>query len=125
MPEKTPPSPQNKQRAGDQSDQRSSDAEQPGVKHFVTPLMPIEQQVGLHVINALQQPDTVAVLTTVMSGAGGQQHIVSIGLDQESLDQVQALQAEHQEAESSRVPCIGFHCFLPGAAPPEEDDDKN
>ena len=78
----------------------------------VTHLQTTEQQVGGHVINALQQPNTVAVLTTVVPRADGQS-IVSVGLDEATLEQVRELLAEAPNVEDlPRVPCIGFHCFL-------------
>ena len=86
--------------------------EEGGLLQFVTPLTPIEQQVGVHVINALQHPETVAVVTTVAMGRDAQQHIISIGLDQELMEQVQELLHEAKEERTQRVPCVGFHCVL-------------
>jgi hypothetical protein len=85
-------------------------------RQFVTPLISLEHQVGAHVIHALQQDSTVAVLTTVMSGPGGSQCIVSVGLDAARMEQVQQLLAESTSDEVPRVPCVGFHCFLPPKA---------
>lgn len=84
-----------------------------GPRRFITRLVPIEQQVGEHVIAALQQPDTVAVLTTVLPGGDGAQHIVSVPLSQDRLEQVRDMLEENTDQDLSRVPCIGFHCFLP------------
>lgn len=85
--------------------------------HFVTPLTPVEHQVGAHVISALQHEATVAVLTTVMQGPNGQQNVVSIGLDPHTTSQVQGLIAHADRKQKQRVPCIGFHCFI------DDDDD--
>ena len=83
---------------------------QPGM--VVTHLQTTEQQVGGHVIGALQQANTVAVLTTVVPRADGQS-IVSVGLDEATLEQVRALLADAPNVEDlPRVPCVGFHCFL-------------
>ena len=83
-----------------------------GLPQFVTVLTPMEQQVGVHVINALQHPETVAVLTTVAVGQDGMQRIVSVGLDPEMMAQVQALVVNSREERTTRVPCVGFHCVL-------------
>jgi hypothetical protein len=82
------------------------------LRQVVTPLVSLEQQVGAHVIHALQQQDTVAVLTTVMPGPNGSQCIVSVGLNADRMDDVQQLLAESQLPEVERVPCVGFHCFV-------------
>jgi len=97
-------------------------AEEPerGPMQLVTRLVPMEEQVGRHVIMSLQQPNTVAVITTVAPGEGGAQNIVSVGLNEDLLDQVQDLLAESSAEELPRVPCVGFHCFLPQ----KPDNDK-
>ena len=51
---------------------------------FMSPLKSMELQIGEHVFEALQQEDTVAVLS-VVSSAAGQQRIVSVPLDQNLL----------------------------------------
>lgn len=79
---------------------------------YTSPLKSAEVQVGEHVITVLQQPETVAVLTTVLAGADGSQRIVSVGLDAERLEDVRELLTEAGVEEARRVPCIGFHCFL-------------
>jgi hypothetical protein len=83
--------------------------EQPGM--VVTHLQSTQQQVGGHVIEALQQQGTVAVLTTVVPGADGQS-IVSVGLDEATLERVRELLANTNVEELPRVPCLGFHCFV-------------
>jgi hypothetical protein len=90
--------------------QRDPNAE--GMPQFVTVLTPMEQQVGVHVINALQHPETVAVLTTVAVGQDGLQRIVSVGLDPAMMEQVQQLVVQAREERTKRVPCVGFHCVL-------------
>ena len=37
-------------------------------KTFVSDLQPISQQIGEHIITALQQPKTAAVITSIMAG---------------------------------------------------------
>ena len=83
-----------------------------GPLQLISKLMPIEQQVGSNVIAALEHPDTVAVLLTVVMTGDGAQHIVSIGLDPGLLGQVQNLLRQGTEERTQRIPCVGFHCFL-------------
>lgn len=82
------------------------------IRHFVSDIKSAEQQVGEHILAALQEQGTVAVLTAVVIGTDGVQRIVSAALDPEMLQQVQELmqvaEAERQEEE----PCVGFHCLL-------------
>jgi hypothetical protein len=86
--------------------------EQEGVPHLVSNLQPIAQQVGEHVLAALDHKDTVAVLTTVTGSRNGQQ-VVSIPLTGEHLKKVHGLIEEiHESDEPERVPCVGFHCFI-------------
>ena len=95
----------------------------PGTPQFVTNLAPVEQQVGTHVIAALQHAGTVAVLTTVAMGPDGHQRVVSIGLDADKMGDVQRALRDADEANRQRVPCIGFHCYLDerGERTDEED----
>jgi hypothetical protein len=85
---------------------------------FVTSLAPVEAQVGVNVIRALQQPNTVAVVSTVAMGPDGHQRIVSVGLDAERLEQVQTLLREGNAEEDRDVPCVGFHCYIDDAPEP-------
>ncbi len=82
------------------------------IKHFVTQIRSAEHQVGEHIINALQDPDTVAVLTTVVVGPEGGQHIVSAALDPETLEEVQKMLLKAEEERQEETPCVGFHCFI-------------
>jgi hypothetical protein len=97
-----------------------TDSKPDGIPTFVTPLQPIASQVGEHVMTALEQDDTVAVLTTITgSGAGNQ--VVSIPLTAEQLHQVHGLIQEiHDADEPERIPCVGFHCFIDE---PDETED--
>ena len=65
----------------------TAEKETEGVPHFVTPLRPIVHQVGEHVLAALEQEETVAVLTTITGSNRGQQ-VVSIPLTAEHVLQV-------------------------------------
>jgi altronate dehydratase len=88
-------------------------SDEDALRQYVSPLVSMEHQVGTHVINALQQAQTVAVLTTVVPGPGGHEAIVSVGLSAERLEQVHELLEQAQETDVARVPCVGFHCFQP------------
>ena len=82
------------------------------IAHFVTTIKNAEQQIGEHIIQALQHADTVAVLTTVALGPDGQQRVISAALDPRRMQQVQEiLRAAEQEREEEE-PCIGFHCLV-------------
>ena len=78
---------------------------------FVTLIKSAEQQMGEHILTALQDPDTVAVITTIVAGPSGQV-LVSAALDPEMLGQVQKILHDAEVKRSEEVPCIGFHCLL-------------
>lgn len=105
-----------KQEIVDPGTQAGSEEERPsGLIHLVSEIKTIEQQVGEHVITALQHEGTVAVLTAVLStggGGGGDQRIASVPLDQELWIQVQELLTHSGEEQAQDVPCIGFQCVL-------------
>lgn len=82
------------------------------LKRFVSTIKNAEQQVGEHIIRALQHPDTVAVITSVMVGPDGQQHLVSAALDPSRAAQVNALLQSAVEQREPEEPCVGFHCLL-------------
>ena len=100
------------------------DAQEPGgIPTFVTPLQPISRQVGEHVLTALEDQETVAVLTTITGSSAGQQ-VISIPLTQEHLRKVHGMIEEiHVSDEPQRVPCVGFHCFLEEDETKEQNDD--
>lgn len=79
---------------------------------FVTTIRNPEQQVGQHIIAALQHDDTVAVLTTVALGTDGQQRIISAALNAERMRQVQELLSSAEEERDPEEPCVGFHCLI-------------
>ena len=83
-----------------------------GVPHFVSPLHTIANQVGEHVLTAMEHEETVAVLTTITGSKQGRQ-VISIPLTAQHVQQVHGLIEEiHISDEPQRVPCVGFHCFL-------------
>ena len=95
----------------------TNDVDQDQLAQFVTTIKNAEQQVGEHIIAALQHDDTVAVITTVAMGADGQQRVVSAALNPDRMKQVQEiLQAADKEREEEE-PCVGFHCLVK----PKED----
>lgn len=79
---------------------------------FVTSIKNPELQVGEHVVRALQHADTVAVLTTVVVGPTGAQHLVSAALNAEKVAQVNALIQGAAEEREEEVMCVGFHCLI-------------
>lgn len=82
------------------------------IVRFVTAIKNAEQQVGEHVIAALQYDDTVAVLTTVVIGPDGQQRVVSAALNQQRMAEVNKILQEAQEEREDEEPCVGFHCLV-------------
>lgn len=80
------------------------------VPRFVTRLTPLEEQVGMHVITALQHPETLAVLTTVAADGTGSQQVVSIPLDANRFAQVQQLLSTAKKKKKRTARCVGFHC---------------
>ena len=79
---------------------------------FVTSLKTVEQQVGEHILNALSDKDTVAVLTTTVAGIDGGPRVFSAGLDPAMLEEVQRLLSVAEAGRQEEVPCLGFHCFV-------------
>lgn len=97
---------------------KAKEVDKDQIMQFVTTIKNSEQQVGEHIINALQHEDTVAVITTVVMGPDGQQRVISAALNPERMQQVQEiLQAASKEREPEE-PCVGFHCLVK----PKESD---
>jgi hypothetical protein len=61
-----------------------------GLVQMVTALQSINEQIGGHVISALQRPNTAAVLTVVVPGLGPDR-IVSVPLEPEHFRAIQGL----------------------------------
>ena len=77
---------------------------------LATPLVSMSEQVGQHLMTALSQTETVAVLTTVTGSRRGKQ-VISIPLSEEQLHEVQMLlQRVEESQEPDQVDCVGFHC---------------
>lgn len=89
---------------------KNSNAQQ--VARFVSKIKNLEHQIGEHVLAALQHPDTVAVLTTVVVGPSGDQHIVSAALNPQRMSQVNEILEEAQQERVDDEVCFGFHCLL-------------
>ncbi|GAB5407053.1 MAG: hypothetical protein Aurels2KO_52840 [Aureliella sp.] len=92
------------------------------VSHFVTSIKDVHTQVGEHVIGALQQPNTVAVVTSVVVGPGGKQHIVSAALDPQKAAMVNQLISGAKQQRKEEVQCVGYHCII---EPKEEKPDAS
>lgn len=90
----------------------SQNATSQQVAQFVSRIKNIEQQVGEHVVQALQHADTVAVLTTIVVGPSGDQHIVSAALSPTKMAQINQLLQEAVEERIDDEICLGFHCLL-------------
>jgi hypothetical protein len=100
---------------------KTENSEPEGIPTFVTPIQPIAKQVGDHVMGALSDEKTVAVLTTITGSSAGQQ-VISIPLTAEHLQQVHILIEDiHVSNEPERIPCVGFHCLLEN----NESEDNN
>ena len=82
------------------------------IQQFVTTIKNAEQQVGEHIIAALQTKDTVAVITTVVMGPDGQQRVVSAALNPERMKQVQEILQDASQEREPEDPCVGFHCLV-------------
>ncbi len=92
-------------RAADQVDNQE-------ITQFVTAIKNAEQQVGEHIIHALQHDGTVAVITTVAVGPDGQQRVISAALNPDRMQQVQEILQAAEEEREEEEPCVGFHCLV-------------
>lgn len=96
------------------------------IARFVSTIKNAEQQVGEHIIAALQHADTVAVITSVVVGADGQQHIVSAALNPSRAAQVDELLKSAAEEREDEELCLGFHCLIkPKSSLTQMDWEKN
>ena len=120
---------QTTEQSGDASQEQAPEqAPGPGPRHHVTSIRTVERQVGDHVMAALEDTDTVAVLTTIVGGVRTDR-IVSLPLNGEQAAAVsELLQAAQAEAEEDaededgwREGFLGFHAVLREAA---DEDDK-
>ena len=100
----------------------TSEQERAKIAQFVTTIRNAQQQIGEHIIQALQHADTVAVLTTVVIGPDGQQRVISAALNPKRLQQVQEILQAAEEERIEEEPCLGFHCLVkPKPLPPSSD----
>jgi hypothetical protein len=90
----------------------TNDVDPSQIAQFVTTIKNAEQQVGEHIIAALQHDDTVAVITTVAIGDDGQQRVVSAALNPDRMKQVQEILQAADEEREQEEPCVGFHCLI-------------
>ncbi len=98
-----------------------SDAPQPPVpdgecETVATAIVSVNEQIGINVMSALDDPDAVAVITTLVPGISGNR-VVSLGLTNEQMHNVGLLlnqiQEEDEEAAGDERTCIGFQCRVP------------
>ena len=89
------------------------------VKSFVTEIQPITQQVGGHILSALSQKDTAAVLTSIVPGLGVDR-VASIPVSQEQLILIHKILHAHQQkaisqprSEEEEERNIGFQVEVP------------
>jgi len=107
-----------------------NDQEPKQSQRFITRLQTIERQVGEHILAALEDEETVAVLTTVASGLRADR-IVSVPLSREQVADITHVlqQAQVDPDEDDAEPTIGFHVILDDGeeedtpAPPAEDEE--
>ena len=95
------------------------------IRHFVTQIKSAEQQIGEHIIAALQDDKTVAVLTAVVMDPSGGQRIVSAALDPEMLQEVQRILQKAEQERDEEIPCVGFHCLLRHRQEEQEQGDDS
>ncbi|TWU35954.1 hypothetical protein [Novipirellula artificiosorum] len=89
-----------------------SKPDQHQIAQFITTIKNAPQQVGEHIIAALQHENTVAVITTVAIGPDGQQRVISAALNPARLEQVQEILEAAVEEREEEEPCVGFHCLV-------------
>ena len=81
----------------------------------VTELLSVTEQIGRHVMTALQEPEAVAVLTTMVPGMGADR-VVSVGLSPAQMSEVSALLAEIEQEDDETAAdaerCIGLQCTV-------------
>ena len=73
------------------------------------------EQIGRNVMAALNDPDAVAVLTTLVPGLGSDR-VVSVGLTPQQMHQVGILlneiESEDEATANDEERCIGFQCRI-------------
>ncbi len=73
------------------------------------------EQIGRNVMEALSDPDAVAVLTTLVPGLGSDR-VVSVGLTPQQMQEVGILlneiESEDEAIANDQSRCIGFQCRI-------------
>ena len=92
--------------------QPADQADQTQLTQFITTIKNAQEQVGEHIIRALQHPDTVAVITTLAIGPDGKQRVISAALSAQRMQQVQEILNSAQQERLEEEPCVGFHCLV-------------
>ena len=92
--------------------QPADQADQAQLTQFVTTIRNAEEQVGEHIIRALQHSNTVAVITTLVIGSDGKQRVISAALSAQRMQQVQEILNSAQQERLEEEPCVGFHCLV-------------
>ena len=92
--------------------QPADQADQTQLTQFITTIRNAEEQVGEHIIRALQHSDTVAVITTLAIGPDGKQRVISAALNAQRMQQVQEILNSAQQERIEEEPCVGFHCLV-------------
>ena len=82
------------------------------VARFVTTIKNVEQQIGEHIIQALEHENTVAVITSVVVGPDGRQHIVSAAVDPTRMAEINQLLQAAVDERIDEEECLGFHCLI-------------
>ena len=87
------------------------------IKSFVTELQPITQQVGTHILTALSEDGTAAVLTSIVPGLASDR-VASVPVSREQLMLInQILHAQQQkmieEPTDEEDRSIGFQIEMP------------
>ena len=86
--------------------------DQAKLQQMVVPIKSPATQVGESIVYALQQDNTVAVITTVVVGPDGGQHVVTAALNPSLMGEVQQLLARAAQERVEEEPCMGFHCLV-------------
>jgi len=92
--------------------QPADQTDQTQLTQFITTIRNAEEQVGEHIIRALQHTDTVAVITTLAIGPDGKQRVISAALNGQRMQQVQEILNTAQQERIEEEPCVGFHCLV-------------
>jgi len=96
------------------SDDTPKEAVPVGPQIIASPIIKMTDQVGQNVLSALDQPGTVAVLSTLVPGIQADR-IVSVPLSPSQLHEVHALLhalVPKEPVAEEDMPCIGFHCQM-------------